>query len=696
MRHEIIKPDFLFGVTPGDLRYDCETYPNAFTIGFIHPVTRRKWLFEISDRRNDIQLFCLFLEVLKQQGCRMVGYNNIGFDYPVIHFIYKNRNACITVVDIYDKAMSIINAPHHARFAHMVWESDWIVEQLDLYKIHHFDNMAKATSLKVLEFNMRMQSIEDLPFDVGIDLTSEQIDVLISYMWHDIDATDMFADRTVKQIAMREGLTKTFDKNMMNMSDVKIGEVILVTEMEKAGIKCFEYVDNKKKKRQTKRDSVDLGQVIFDYVSFERVEFQNIQNYLAARVITEFKGVFKGLIATVDGVDYKFGTGGIHASVESQVVHTSDTHQLVDVDVASFYPNLAIKNKLYPAHLGEEFGDAYEGVYHTRKTYPKGTPENGAFKLALNGAYGGSNNEYSPFFDTQFTMAITINGQLLLCMLVEQMLKVPGLRMIQANTDGITYLCPHEYLDHTRSICRWWEQVTNLELEESLYSRMFIRDVNSYMAEYESGDLKRIGAYAHVTAEEDPGTRELPYHKDWSARIVAMAAEAALVRGEDIREFITSHVDTFDFFLRTKVPRSSTLEWGGEKVSNIVRYYISTDGKPLEKVMPPNGPIGEYKRANKLTNSYFNEVMAEIGNGVWDERIHTKNQSTYGERRSGINTGWKVQVCNNLPEIIADPDYIDNGGNDGADVYEYQSWRESINYEWYITEAEKLVKPLLD
>jgi len=675
-------PDFLFGVTPGDLRYDCETYPNAFTIGFIHPVTRRKWLFEISNRRNDIQLFCLFLEVLKQQGCRMVGYNNIGFDYPVIHFIYKNRNACITVTDIYDKAMSIINAPHHARFAHMVWESDWIVEQLDLYKIHHFDNMAKATSLKVLEFNMRMQSIEDLPFDVGIDLTSEQIDVLISYMWHDIDATDMFADRTVKQIAMREGLTKTFDKNMMNMSDVKIGEVILVTEMEKAGIKCFEYIDNKKKKRQTKRDSVDLGQVIFPYVKFERVEFQNIQNYLAARVITEFKGVFKGLIATVDGVDYKFGTGGIHASVESQVVHTNDTHQLVDVDVDSFYPNLAIKNKLFPAHLGEEFGDAYEGVYHTRKTYPKGSAENGAFKLALNGAYGGSNNEYSPFFDTQFTMAITINGQLLLCMLVEQMLKVPGLRMIQANTDGITYLCPHEYLDHTRSICRWWEQVTNLELEEALYSRMFIRDVNSYMAEYESGDLKRIGAYAHITAEEDPGTRELPYHKDWSARIVAMAAEAALVRGEDIREFITSHGDTFDFFLRTKVPRSSTLEWGGEKVSNIVRYYISTDGKPLEKVMPPNGPIGEYKRANKLTNSYFNEVMVEIGNGVWDERIHTKNQSTYGERRSGINTGWKVEVCNNLDDLLVPPD----GG----------SPMSNINYEWYIQEAEKLVKPLLD
>ena len=692
---QTVKPDFLFGLTPGDVRYDIETYPNCFTIGVLHPVTKRRWLFEISFRRNDLQMFCRFLEELDRQGCRMVGYNNIGFDYPVIHFIYQNRMACITVTDIYNKAMSIINAHHNARFAHMVWESDWIVPQLDLYKIHHFDNVAKATSLKILEFNMRMQSIEDLPFDVGIDLTSEQVDVLISYMWHDINATDMFAQRTEKQIAMREGLSKTFNKSMMNMSDVKIGETILVTEMENQGIKCFEYVDNKKQKRQTKRDSIDLNQVIFPYVSFERTEFQNIHNYLASKVITETKGVFKGLVATVDGVDYKFGTGGIHASVESQVIHTTDTHQIVDVDVASFYPNLAIKNNLFPAHLGKEFCDAYLNVYKTRKTYPKGTPENEAFKLALNGAYGGSNNEYSPFLDAFYTMSITINGQLLLCMLTEQMLKVPGLRMIQANTDGITYLCPHEYLDHTRAVCRWWEELTQLELEEALYNRMFIRDVNSYMAEKQDGGLKRIGAYAHQTAEENPGTRELPYHKDWSARVVAMAAEAALVRGEDIREFITNHGDVFDFFLRTKVPRSSTLEWGGEQVSNIVRYYISRTGKPLEKVMPPNGPLGEYKRANKLTDSFFNSVMEEIGHGVWDERIHTKNKSVYEERRSGINTGWNVHVCNNLPSVVM-PGHIEAGGNDGGDIADYQDWREDINIDWYVQEAEKLTKPLLD
>ena len=619
------------------------------------------------------------MEVMGQQNVRMVGYNNIGYDYPVMHFIYRNRLAGISADDIYTKSMSIIKSNGPAKFAHMVWESEWLVDQLDLYKIHHFDNMSKATSLKVLEFNMRMDSIEDLPFPVGTVLNDEQCDTLAEYNWHDVVATDMFADRTKPQIKLREDLSKQFGKNMMNMSDVKMGETILVTEMEKRGISCYEYVGNKKVKKQTKRESIDLGQVIFPYVNFESQAFQQIKIYLESKVITETKGVFKGLIATVDGLDYHFGTGGLHASVESQVVHTTDTHQLVDVDVASFYPNMAIKNKLFPAHLGEGFCDAYLGVYKTRKTFDKGTPENEAFKLALNGAYGGSNNDYSPFLDPFYTMSITINGQLLLCMLIEQLVKVPGLRMIQANTDGVTYLCPHEHLEHTRSLCRWWEGVTKLELEEALYSRFMVRDVNSYIAEKTDGKLKRIGAYAHVTAEENPGTRELPYHKDWSARIVALAAEASLVRGLDISDYIRNHNDVFDFFLRTKVPRNSTLEWGGEQVSNIVRYYISTDGKSLEKVMPPNGKPGEYKRANKLTDQYFNSVINEIGYGVWDERIHTKNKSTYGERRSGINTGYNVQLCNDLNH------------HRPTEHYHY----DDINYEWYITQAEKLVKPLL-
>lgn len=659
-----MEPDFLFGVTSGDVVFDIETFPNAFTLCAQHTCGAR-WQFEISDRRNDRDLMCAWLDVLHQQGCRMVGFNNIGFDYPVLHYIYGYE--FVTVADIYAKAMPVINS--FGEFGHIIWDKDRVVEQVDLFKVHHFDNKAKMTSLKVLEFNMRMESVEDLPFLVGTVLTSDQIDTLIHYNWHDVEATLLFYKESLSALKLRADLTKSFGINMTNMSDVKIGETLLVTEMEKHGISCY-YKDStgKRQKKQTVRESLRLADVIFPYVKLEHPEFHRVHQWLAAQTITETKGVFTNLSATVGGLTYYFGTGGIHASVEGEAVYSNETHQILDVDVASFYPNLGIENELYPQHLGREFCYAYLSVYDTRKTFPKKTPENEAYKLALNGAYGGSNNEHSPFLDMAYTMSITINGQLLLCMLVEQMIKVPGLRMIQANTDGVTCLCPREYLDHVRALCRWWEGVTKLQLEEALYTKMIVRDVNSYLAVTEDGYVKRIGCYAHQTAMEKPGTRELPHHKDWSARVVAMCAEAVLVRGEDAREFLENHADVYDFLLRTKVPRANILEWGGVPVPNTIRYYISTDGDTLEKIAPAKG-VG-FKRANKLTDHYYQSVMEEIGEGVWDERIHTKNRSIYAEVRTGIHTGWTVVICNRLSEhTFAD-----------------------INIEWYLNEVKKITE----
>ena len=61
----------------------------------------------------------------------------------------------------------------------------------------------------------------------------------------------------------------------------------------------------------------------------------------------------------------------------------------------------------------------------------------GAIKLALNGAlFGKSNDVHSPMYDTKFMLDITINGQLLLCMLAERIADA-NIKIIQINTDGI-------------------------------------------------------------------------------------------------------------------------------------------------------------------------------------------------------------------------------------------------------------------
>ena len=65
--------------------YDIETYVNVFTIAFEHADAPITLSFEISDWRNDSKEIIAFLEYLKDTNARMVGFNNLGFDYPVLH-----------------------------------------------------------------------------------------------------------------------------------------------------------------------------------------------------------------------------------------------------------------------------------------------------------------------------------------------------------------------------------------------------------------------------------------------------------------------------------------------------------------------------------------------------------------------------------------------------------------------------------
>lgn len=150
----------------------------------------------------------------------------------------------------------------------------------------------------------------------------------------------------------------------------------------------------------------------------------------------------------------------------------------------SYYPNLAIQNRFYPEHLGEEFCDIYYQVYITRaqaKTKAKKEKDlvaiaiNAGLKLGLNGTYGKSNDIYSFFYDPLYTLKTTINGQLLLCMLAEELSDIS--EIIQVNTDGVTIKIRKELEDNVYKICKDWEKLTNLELEYAYYDKMVIRDV---------------------------------------------------------------------------------------------------------------------------------------------------------------------------------------------------------------------------
>jgi len=221
---------------------------------------------------------------------------------------------------LYQKAMAIINSQDDdGRWMHNVNPSDRFVEQIDLFKIHHFDNRARSTSLKVLEFNMRSDNIEDLPFPVGTTLNAGQIEILKTYNAHDVSQTKKFMGYTADMIAFREKMCALYPgKDWINYNDTKIGKEFFTMKLEQSGVACYDYGSKGRTPRQTKRPVIHLKDAILPWVTFEHPEFNRVLNWLKEQSITETKGVFNDLTAVVNGFCFVFGLGGIHGSLANQ------------------------------------------------------------------------------------------------------------------------------------------------------------------------------------------------------------------------------------------------------------------------------------------------------------------------------------------------------------------------------------------
>lgn len=597
-----------------DTTYDVESFPNFFSLTAKHAGEPNAGVFEISSRRNDAPALAAFVLRLE----RMVGFNNIGYDYPLVHeavagvldgrFAHLSGEEIARQIYVKSKAILATTFNDENRFRHQVRTRDEFAPQLDLMKVHHLDNRARMTGLKALEFAMRSPSIVECPVPFDIHLTPDQMDQVIAYNASDVFETDRFREKSKDQIAFRDALGRAW----WNLSDTSIGKRFFRERLEQRNPGCTDL--------RTLRGIIPLSDVIFPWIQFRYEPFTRKLNELRdQRVLaSNLKGTEFGY-AMLKGFKFEFGSGGLHGSLRHTRVAAGAGRILVDLDVTSYYPTLAIVNRFFPLHLGEIFCDVYGELFDERKQTTKGDPKNQMLKLALNGVFGDSNNQYGPFFDPVYTLTTTINGQLLLCVLAEAVLDIPSARLIQANTDGLTVELAETDDAQLRDVCAWWEWGTGLRLERADYSRMWIRDVNNYIAEDTKGKRKRKGAYEY----------ELDWWQDPSALAVPRAAEAHMVHGADIETFLRDHLarDPWDFLLRAKVNRSSSLWYGHratpeeiaarvptwQQTQRLSRYYMSTTGEQLLKIMPPDREISIQKGERvRLANRFDGRPPADV------------------------------------------------------------------------------------
>ena len=597
--------------------HDYETLSNCF-VGIFQSVKSDDYeVFVVHDLQNDIDELIQFLERNITLDEWHISFNGLGFDSQITEYILRSQDqlremgGCEIAAWLYGKAQNIISSQDEGNFLEFS-PKDLQINQIDVFKLNHWDNPAKRSSLKWIQYTMDWANIKDMPIHHASEITTfEQIEEIISYCKNDVSSTKKIMQLSKKHIELRKSLTEEYNINLFSASEPKISKELFAHFLSnKTGIKKYDL-----KQLRTKRDQIVVNDIILDSIKFKTATFQKLLSKFREVIIdpNETKGGFKYSVQ-YRGVKTDFGLGGIHGARRSKVYESNEDMIIMTSDVTSFYPNLAIRNKWSPAHLPkEEFCEQYEWFFDERKKISKKDIRNYVYKIILNSTYGLSNDKNCFLYDPEFTMRITINGQLSLAMLYEMITEgIPGATPLMQNTDGLETLIPREYQDKYYEICAEWEKIMNLQLEHDTYQKIILGDVNNYIAvnnpkvvdvdtamevsldnpHYVFNRTKEgIYSYQAVKCKGRFEFHDLALHKNKSFLVISKAIFYYFVHGVDPVEYLKQEKNIFDFCGGKKIKGDwkfiqeyiENREHKKDDIQNTIRYYVSNKGSKIVK-----------------------------------------------------------------------------------------------------------------
>lgn len=646
------------------LIYDIETMQELFLVGIYLPKEDTYFEFEVSKNKDELFKFVEFTEMFGHYY--WVGYNNLRFDSQVIEWILRNQenwgelSSLEITARIAQKAADVIHDANYDVFPEYR-EQDLSLKQIDLFRVNHFDNKNRRVSLKRLEFEMDLENIEEMPIHHSkTDMTDEEIQLTKDYCKNDVYATHQFYRVTTgdcdhplyrgnNQIELRMDIFDEFGIPCLNYSDSKIGD-----EMIKKFYCIEKGIDYKElPKKGFFRKEIKVKHCVANYVTFTTPELKGFLKRIQGMTMG-LQDDFKETIHFYDNA-YTFAKGGLHTENGPKVFEADEDYLIIDWDVSSYYPAIIINNGKYPYHLGKEFLRGYVQMFEKRlELKPLAKKDKkikgivGALKLAVNSVYGKSSDMQSWIYDRQLTMFTTITGELSLLMLIEQY-ELNGIRVISANTDGVTIKIHKDKMDKMFEINKWWCDVTQYELERADYQKIIFSTVNDYLAIKTDGDVKKKGDFL----------TDFELHKNKSARIVPIALEHYFVSSVPIVDTIRNHTNIFDFCLRQKSSKDFHYEGinrstGETKVYNkLIRYYISNKGEKLLKVKNDDSDSG----AANVSQVEAGEWLATVCNHLTsDHPLGNINYDYYIERANKIVH--KIETEGKKRKVVVNPNQL--------------------------------------
>lgn len=586
------------------IRYlDIECYKDYFLAKFYNR-TQNAWReFECYDGHNfDWQ--GAYAAIL---NCELRTFNGTIYDIPMLTVaIWKAKQKiqglelCRLLKTCSDFIIQENNRPWHV-------ESQFGVQIFKPPLLDHVDLIEVAFGkggLKLYGGRLHSRKLQELPIDPNHSIYPEQRRLMAEYCGNDLMTTADLGDHLKPQLELRALVSAGYGIDVRSKSDAQIAEAILKHEVQKAF--NDEAIIKGTERRILERPATNIGHS-FKYKPPKWMGFRTepLQKLLEEIRSTDFvinpKGkpenpALKRTITIGQGI-YRLGIGGLHSSETCQAVIADEKHLVEDIDVVSYYPSIVLKCGLAPRHMGEHFSKVYGEIFDRRVKAKKAGQKTEAdtFKIVLNGSFGKFGNIWSVLYSPDLLIQVTVTGQLALLMLIEALHSI-GIEVKSANTDGILVRCPRDRADILKNTIRWWESVTQFEMEETPYRALYARDVNNYIAikDDEKRGTKGKGAFAEISIAKNPKNAIVidavtAYLKD------RVPVHETVLRCSDIRKFVTVRTVRGGAMRITKWAYDDSLTPGQKRNVLIEAGWTRTGKDEME------GPVSSWAEDIRMT-----------------------------------------------------------------------------------------------
>lgn len=610
--------------------YDIEVFQNIFHCSAINTETKEIHKFEISPRKNQLSELISFFKQVNlpvswndnyTTNCSIdsdkifCGYNNLHYDNPVINYIIEYEHVLaenpvpVITNSIFNLSREITNSGENIekwkRWKYQVW-----FDSFDILTMLYSNKL--RVGLKEIQVTMQYKNVQEFVCDWSKPLPIEDFDSMIDYNINDIESTSALLDRCKKDIDLRLAIEDEYGVKVLSKDGVNIGMKILTHKyLEKTGLTWWDIKD-----LRSPQAYIPLKDVILPFIKYDSPILKSVLDEMKTQVVSPGrKGYEKNFV--FGGLRYTVGVGGIHSKNDPEIIIPAEDEMLIDIDVASLYPSMLIEYGFYPKHLGPEFLEVYSQIRSERieAKHNGDKIKDSTLKLALNGLSGNLQNEHNFCYSPFAVMQIRINGQLLLLMLAEKLVEL-GCRIVQANTDGLFVLLKESIYDKVNIVCREWEQLTKLTLEEDRFEAMYQYAINDYIAVKE-GYAKKKHEFRDFTAVMDPKTgdhikygatnakgetyrnmdeirkdyiktkgmfiTEVLLGKGLSPKIIPEAIIKYFVDGIPVEDTVKGCTDIKKFLMSEKTGKQWHVEYMNQEIQRTNRFYASTDGAYLWK-----------------------------------------------------------------------------------------------------------------